>query len=88
MQWDLREQSVRPVKIKVVCVDQPGMLAQITHSISSVDVNIQHAKIQTTMDKKAIGIFELNVRDTSHLRSVIRSVEKIGGVISVERLGA
>lgn len=88
VQWDLREQSVRPVKIKVVCVDQPGMLAQITHSISSVDVNIQHAKIQTTMDKKAIGIFELNVRDTSHLRSVIRSVEKIGGVISVERLGA
>ncbi len=88
VQWDLREQSVRPVKIKVVCVDQPGMLAQITHSISSVDVNIQHAKIQTTMDKTAIGIFELNVRDTSHLRSVIRSVEKIGGVISVERLGA
>lgn len=88
VQWDLREQSVRPVKIKVVCVDRPGLLAQITHSISSVDVNIQNAKVQTTMDKKAINIFELSVRDIGHLRSVIRSVEKVGGVISVERLGA
>ncbi len=88
VQWDLQKQTVRPVKIKVVCVDRPGILAQITHSISAVDVNIQNAKVQTSMDKKAIGIFELDVRDTGHLRSVIRSVEKIGGVISVERLGA
>ncbi|UCD83505.1 MAG: bifunctional (p)ppGpp synthetase/guanosine-3',5'-bis(diphosphate) 3'-pyrophosphohydrolase [Deltaproteobacteria bacterium] len=86
VQWDPRAQSLRPAKIKVVCIDRPGMLAQITQSIASVDVNIKKAKAQTTMDKKAINIFELDVRDIAHLRNVIKSVEKVGGVISVERL--
>jgi len=86
VQWSTTDGQVRLAKIKVVCVDRPGMLANITQSIAAFHVNIQKASAKGIKDQKAINIFELAVKNLAHLKEVIRSVEKVGGVISVERV--
>jgi GTP pyrophosphokinase len=42
--------------------------------------------VDTTEDKKAIGTFEVEIRDLNHLNKVIRALEKIKGVQGVERM--
>lgn len=86
VQWSSTDGQVRLAKIKVVCVDRPGMLANITQSIAAFHVNIQKASAKGIKDQKAVNIFELAVKNLAHLKEVIRSVEKVGGVISVERV--
>jgi GTP pyrophosphokinase len=85
-EWDSTFQSITPVNIEVVCVDQQGLLADITSSIASAAANIRNAKVSTTADRKAINVFEIEVVDLNHLKTVIRSIEKIKGVLSVSRI--
>ena len=40
----------------------------------------------TTEEKKAIGTFEVEIRDLNHLRKVLRDLEKIKGIHRVERM--
>jgi GTP pyrophosphokinase len=78
--------SGRPVRIRVLCVDKPGILADISKSISGEDVNIKTAQIRTTRDNKASGTFEVHVKNTQQLHQVMQAVGKVKGVISVSRL--
>jgi len=84
--WKEDYAQSRPVKIDVVCVDKPGMLAAITNSLSSSRVNITRAEVHTTDDLKAHCIFEFNVGSLHELQKVIKNVEKVKGVIHVDRL--
>jgi GTP pyrophosphokinase len=69
-----------------MCVDHKGLLADITSSIAAAEANIRNARVVTTTDKKGINIFEIEVSDLKHLNAVMRSIEKIKGVLSVARL--
>jgi len=75
----------RNVRIRVISNDEPGLLALMSQSITSVGVNISSANIMTTKDKKAIAIFEVEVGNMDQLVKVISSLESKKGVISVER---
>jgi len=86
VEWDQSERFVYPVKIEVTSEDQKGILAAISSSISLAEANISYASARTLGDQKAISTFEVEVNDLKHLRNVIRSVEKIKGVIRVSRL--
>jgi len=86
VEWDQREKFVYPVKIEVMSVDKKGLLAAISSSISMAEANISNAYARTLEDQKAVSIFEVEVNDLEHLRNVIRSIEKVKGIISVSRL--
>jgi len=73
------------VKLRVVCADKPGLLADISRSITASDVDIRRAAVMTTRDKRAICDFEVSVTDADHLASLIKAIEKVRGVQSVER---
>jgi guanosine-3',5'-bis(diphosphate) 3'-pyrophosphohydrolase len=89
VEWDKEFKGSRPVKIEVICADRPGVLSSITRSIASSDVNISKAEIHSTDDDRAIGTFEVAVSDLGQLEGVMKSIKKVKGVISVERvLGA
>ena len=89
VQWDVKNVKTAPrARIKVVCVDQPGLLASISKSMSQAGVNIAQAQIRTTSDKRAINTFEVSIHDADHLNAVIKQLEKIQGVVSVERIRA
>ena len=87
--WDTRASEVkRPVSIKVVTDDRPGVLAQISKTISEAGMNISQATCRTTGLGRAVNTFEMSIGEVKQLRNVMRSIEGIEGVVSVERLYA
>jgi guanosine-3',5'-bis(diphosphate) 3'-pyrophosphohydrolase len=86
VEWDSKKEYIYPVRIRVYSEGKKGMLAEISNSISSNKANITNARVDTTDEKKAIGTFEVEIRDLNHLKKVIKRLEKIKGVHRVERM--
>lgn len=87
VRWNIKTEGgiKRSVKIRVLTLDEPGLLATMSQVISSCGVNITSANIRTTKDKKAICFFDLEVGDVSQLDRVSSQLEGKKGVIAVER---
>ncbi|HEX7124450.1 MAG TPA: bifunctional (p)ppGpp synthetase/guanosine-3',5'-bis(diphosphate) 3'-pyrophosphohydrolase [Thermodesulfobacteriota bacterium] len=88
VQWDHDLKEARPVRIQVVGTDKKGLLAEESAAISASEATISSAQITTTPDRKAINTFEILVSDLDHLRTVIKALERVKGVIKVERVTA
>ncbi len=86
VEWDSTKEYIYPVQIRVYSEDKKGLLAEISASLSSNEANITNAKIDTTEDRKAVGTFEVQIRDLTHLKKVIRALERIKGVNRAERM--
>jgi len=86
VEWDSTKEYSYPVRIRVYSEDKKGMLAEISASITSSESNITNARLDTTDEKRAIGTFEVEIRDLIHLKKVISGLEKIKGILRVERL--
>ncbi|HOP41198.1 MAG TPA: bifunctional (p)ppGpp synthetase/guanosine-3',5'-bis(diphosphate) 3'-pyrophosphohydrolase, partial [Geobacteraceae bacterium] len=84
--WNSEKQTTLPVKIRVTCHDQKGILAGIAQVISNCEANISTASVHSTVDKKGVNLFEIEVTDLDHLNRVINNIMKVSGVIKVERL--
>jgi len=84
--WDEVADTLQRAKIRVISQDRPGLLAGISKSIASADVNISNAKVWTTGEKQGMAHFEVMVKSLDHLQDVIRSIEKVKGVLAVERI--
>jgi GTP pyrophosphokinase len=86
VEWDSEGGEPRPIRVRVSSRDEPGLLAKITKTISLAQINIGAARITTHEDRTATQDFELWVTDLATLRSVMKEIEKIKGVFSVERV--
>lgn len=76
----------RQVKLEVISQDIQGLLKLMTESFASQGINIDSAQIRTTRDKKAVCIFEISVKDVAQLSNAVLSLQKIKGVINVQRI--
>jgi GTP pyrophosphokinase len=88
VEWEPKSSLPRQIRVRVVSVDQPGVLARITKSISGAGVNIGAARVSTTDEKTAVHEFDLWVADLRSLTSVMKVIEKVRGVLTVERVRA
>jgi GTP pyrophosphokinase len=86
VQWNVRDKQTYPVHTRVVCHDKKGLLAELSASISSLDINISHATVNTTPDKIAVCEFDLEVHDLKHFNQIVAALKKLKSVISVERV--
>jgi GTP pyrophosphokinase len=86
VQWDESSQVLQRAKIRVVSHDRPGLLAGLSKAIAAVDVNISQARAWTTGDQRGVAQFEVMVKNLGHLAELMRSLEKVRGVLAVERL--
>jgi GTP pyrophosphokinase len=85
--WDSKAGEVkRPVSIRVVTDDRPGVLAQISNTISRAGMNITQATCRTTGVGRAVNTFEMSIGDLKQLRSVMRDIQGLAGVLSVDRV--
>lgn len=76
----------RVVRVRVISQDIPGLLKLMSEAFSARGMNIQNAQIRTTRDKKGVCVFDVSVRDTEQLKSVMSDLQKIKGIIGVTRL--
>jgi GTP pyrophosphokinase len=86
VEWDFTTPSTHPVKVSVVAVDKPGVLANVSSSISGAEANITRAEIATSENRKAILDFVVEVQDTAHLERVLKAIERVEGVITARRV--
>lgn len=84
--WELNKDFTYPVKLKVVGEDRKGLLSDISTAMSSNKVNILSANALTHPDKTAIGVYEIEISNMSQLQKIMKSIQKIKGVRSVERV--
>ena len=83
-----QEGQERQVKLEVISQDVQGLLKLMSESFASQGINIDSAQIRTTRDKKAICLFEISVTDVSQLSNAILSLQKIKGIINVQRVSS
>jgi len=84
--WALDGDSTFPTRIRIYSADKKGMLAAISSSISGNKVNITGAHIKTTDDGNAESTFDIEIGNLKHLKKVINALQKIAGVLKVERI--
>jgi len=86
VQWDVRGDFKRPVTLRVLTADRPGLLADISNTFSKKGVNISQANCRATGDDRAVNTFEVTISDLKQLTELIRTIERLHGVYSVERI--
>jgi guanosine-3',5'-bis(diphosphate) 3'-pyrophosphohydrolase len=83
--WDEETRMPRPVAVEVISTDRPGILAAISKCFGEFGVNIAQAKCKTTEDRRGINTFQVTVNHVDQLKSVMRALQGIEGVLSAER---
>jgi guanosine-3',5'-bis(diphosphate) 3'-pyrophosphohydrolase len=84
--WDPSGTFSRPVTIRVLSADRPGMLATLSQVFSDYGVNISQANCKVTDSARAINTFEVLIKDADQLRRVSSQVKAVKGVLGLERL--
>jgi GTP pyrophosphokinase len=85
VEWNVREEYTYPVHIKVVCDDLKGILTEVSSVISSFDINISYAQIET-IDMVATCNFVIDINNLQQLNQVSSAIRQLKFVKSIERL--
>ncbi|MGZ6140534.1 MAG: ACT domain-containing protein, partial [Myxococcaceae bacterium] len=84
--WDVRGDVKRPVTLRVLTADRPGLLADMSNIFSKKGVNISQANCRATGDDRAVNTFEVTISDLKQLTDLMKTIERLAGVYSVERV--
>ncbi|MBI4699592.1 MAG: bifunctional (p)ppGpp synthetase/guanosine-3',5'-bis(diphosphate) 3'-pyrophosphohydrolase [Deltaproteobacteria bacterium] len=83
--WDPKAKISRPVKLHVTTASGPGILAAVEQTFQGQGISISEATCRTGPDGRATNTFTFLCSDLAQLRDVIRDLQKLGGVVAVER---
>jgi GTP pyrophosphokinase len=84
--WDKETRVERAVQLRVLTDDRPGILATLSQTFNGAGVNIINANCRARRDGRAINTFTVAVRDSNQLRVVMKNLEALSGIHSVDRL--
>lgn len=85
VEWNPDESTIAPARLYVETVDRPGVLANLSALISSMNVNISSLQATTTPDRRAYLAIIVQVRDKNQLLTLSQKLASADGVISVRR---
>ncbi len=85
VEWKQEGDATYPARLLIETVDKPGILANLSALISSVNVNIRHLEANSTPDKKAHIVFILEVKDKKQLAALIQKIASVDGILRVKR---
>lgn len=85
VEWKSEGDATSPVRLLIEAVDKPGILASLSALISSVNINISNATVNSTEDKKSHITFILEVKDRSQLSGLTQKIAQLEGVLKVIR---
>ena len=84
--WQASKEDIYLAKIRVTSVERKGVLSDISAILTQKDANIIEAQIKTTVDKKGISLFTIEVEDFNQLQNIMGAIKRIKNVLIVERL--
>jgi|LNFM01.1.fsa_nt_gb guanosine-3',5'-bis(diphosphate) 3'-pyrophosphohydrolase len=83
--WESGAKVARPVCLKVITANRPGILAEVGTTFSQIGLNIEEANCRAG-DDRAINLFTFTITDLNGLKAIIRALQKVKGVLAVERV--
>lgn len=83
--WESGAKVARPVCLKVITANRPGILAEVGTTFSQNGLNIEEANCRAG-DDRAVNLFTFTITDLNSLKAVIRALQKVKGVLAVERV--
>ncbi len=83
--WTVEAEERFKVQLSLLGEDRKNLLRDITQVISSHNTNILHIDLRTK-DKLVMGKIIVEVKNLPHLTRIINSINKVKGMISVERV--
>jgi len=86
VEWESNAKVPRSVFLRVITANRPGILAEVGQTFSKCGVNIEEANCRAAESERALNLFSFTITDLGALKNVIRHLEKVKGVVSVERV--
>jgi GTP diphosphokinase / guanosine-3',5'-bis(diphosphate) 3'-diphosphatase len=86
VEWQQNAGGKHTGEIHLLCSDEAGMLAEIGAACKVLKINVTRMEARCIDDQKASFTLEVSVADVGELTSLMRSLQKIKGVIAVERV--
>jgi GTP diphosphokinase / guanosine-3',5'-bis(diphosphate) 3'-diphosphatase len=83
--WDTKAKINRSVQLRVVTANQPGILANVGQTFSTQGINISEANCRAGDDGRAVNLFTFVCSDLTQLKLVMKALQKVKGVVAVER---
>ncbi len=84
--WNPQNLIPHTVKIFISTEDRIGMLKDIVATISSLGLSISQASVETSDNQEAFFELELSLNDQQQFLKLVERLEKVRGVLSVERV--
>jgi GTP pyrophosphokinase len=79
---------IQSVRLLATTENRTGMLAGITNAIAEIKTGIRDARANISKDDRGLIEVTIEVFDKKHLDKVVGSIEKVPGVIAVERVNS
>jgi guanosine-3',5'-bis(diphosphate) 3'-pyrophosphohydrolase len=83
--WDAKAKINRNVQLRVTTANRPGILATVGHTFSAQGINISEANCRAGDDGRAVNVFTFVCADLNQLKNVMKALQKVEGVVAVER---
>ena len=71
--------------LQLTCLSRVGLMAEVALQVANMRVNITCISTHDMKDGRAIVELTVNVSGIDHLKNLISRIEKVDGVLSVER---
>ena len=86
VQWEDKVSGDFSVEIKIISDDRPGLLAEISASISEANSNIVNFRMDPPAGSSIQMFIIIELKDRPHLAKIMRRLRRLDHVISVSRI--
>ena len=85
--WDTSVREDFKCTLQLYCLNRIGLLADVSSLLAGMRIMINDISTRNTKDGRAIVMVTVSVNGVEHLNSLVAKIDKIEGVLSIERSG-
>ncbi len=83
--WNKNVKEDYKATLQLTCLSRIGLMAEVAMAVANMRVNITNIVTHDMKDGRTIIELTVNVSGIDHLKNLISKIEKIDGILSVER---
>ncbi len=85
--WDSNVREDFKCTLQLYCLNRIGLLADVSSLLANMRIMINDISTRNTKDGRAIIMVTVSVNGVEHLNSLVAKIDKIEGVLTIERTG-
>ena len=83
--WNKNVKEEYKATLQLTCLSRIGLMAEVAMQVANMRVNITNISTHDMKDGRTIIELTVNVSGIEHLKNLITKIEKVDGILSVER---